>query len=47
MTKKPGAVRFLLAVAAFTLRGLRRLTKRLAAPGSGPFLAAAEIWMQG
>ena len=39
MTKKPAAIRFLFALAAFTLRGLRRLAKRWGAPGSGPFLA--------
>jgi hypothetical protein len=39
MTKKPAAIRFLLAVATATLKGIRRLAKRLAAPGSGPFLA--------
>jgi hypothetical protein len=40
MTKKATAViRFLLAVAAVPLRGLRGLVKRWTAPGSGPFLA--------
>src|ERR671930_3945 len=39
MTKKPAVMRFLLALAAFSLRGLRRLFKRWATPGSGPFLA--------
>jgi len=39
MTKKPAVVRFLLAVAAFALGGLRRLSKRFSGPGSGPFLA--------
>jgi hypothetical protein len=39
MTKKPAALRFLFAVAAFALKGLRRLSRRWTAPGSGPFLA--------
>jgi hypothetical protein len=40
MTKKPSAIRFLLALAAIAVRGLRRLVKRLGAPGSGPFLSS-------
>lgn len=39
MTKTPAAIRFLLAVAAFILRGIRGLSKRWGAPGSGPFFA--------
>ena len=39
MTKKPAAIRFLLAVQHFIARSLRRLLKRLTAPGSGPFVA--------
>jgi hypothetical protein len=39
MTTKSAARQILLAIAAFILRCLRRLSKRLAAPGSGPFLA--------
>jgi hypothetical protein len=32
-------VAFLVAVGSATLSGLRRLLKRLTAPGTGPFLA--------
>ena len=37
MTNKPSAIRFLLAIAAY----IRRVIKRLANPGTGPFLAGA------
>jgi hypothetical protein len=39
MTKKPAAIRFLVAIAEFILNRCRRLAKRWGAPGSGPFLA--------
>lgn len=39
MTRIRAAVRFLLAVAAAGLTSLRRAIKRLAAPGTGPFLS--------
>jgi len=39
MTNLRAAIRFLLAVAAFGLNSLRRAIKRLAAPGTGPFLS--------
>jgi hypothetical protein len=39
MTKMRSAFGFLLAVVALGLRGLRRAIKRLAAPGTGPFLS--------
>lgn len=39
MTKMRAAIGFLLAVAASGLRGLRRVLKRMAAPGTGPFLS--------
>ena len=39
MTTMRAALGFLLAVAACGLRGLRRAIKRLAAPGTGPFLS--------
>jgi hypothetical protein len=35
------AIKFLRAVAAFGLSGLRRVLKRLTAPGTGPFLSGA------
>jgi hypothetical protein len=39
MTELRAALGFLLALAAFGLRSLRRAIKRLAAPGTGPFLS--------
>ena len=39
MTKTRAAIRFLVALAASGLNGLRRAIKRLAAPGTGPFLS--------
>lgn len=39
MTKMRAALEFLLAVAALSLRGLRRAIKRLGAPGTGPFFS--------
>jgi hypothetical protein len=44
MTKLRAAGRFLLAVAASSFRGLRRAIKRLAAPGTGPFLSGLSRW---
>jgi hypothetical protein len=42
MTNKRASIfGFLLAFAALSLRGIQRLTKLLAMPGSGPFLAGA------
>jgi hypothetical protein len=43
MTKTRAALRFLLAVAASGLNSLRRALKRLAAPGTGPFLSGVRI----
>ena len=39
MTIMRAAIRFLLAVAASSLSGIRRAIKRLAEPGAGPFLS--------
>jgi hypothetical protein len=39
MTNIRAAIRFLLQVAASGLNSLRRAIKRLAAPGTGPFLS--------
>jgi hypothetical protein len=39
MTRIRAAIRFLLAFAASGLNSLRRAVKRLAAPGTGPFLS--------
>jgi hypothetical protein len=39
MTKTRAAIRFLVAVAASGFNSLRRAIKRLAAPGTGPFLS--------
>jgi len=39
MTKIRAAIGFLLAVAAAGVSSLRRTIKRLAAPGTGPFLS--------
>ena len=39
MTEIRAAIRFLFAVAASGLNSLRRVIKRLAAPGTGPFLS--------
>jgi hypothetical protein len=39
MTTLRAAMGFLLAVAASSFRALRRTIKRLAGPGTGPFLS--------
>ena len=39
MTKLRAAMGFLLAAAASSFRALRRTIKRLAGPGTGPFLS--------
>ena len=39
MPRQAGPLRFLIVVAAFSRRALRRLFRRWASPGSGPFVA--------
>jgi hypothetical protein len=39
MKERHGAIRVLLALASAAMQGLRRLLKRVADPGNGPFFA--------
>lgn len=39
MTNIRAAIKFLIAAVTSSLGGLRRVVKRLAAPGTGPFLS--------
>jgi hypothetical protein len=40
MARMRAAIQFLRAVAVSSLRGLRRIVKWLAEPGTGPFLSS-------